>query len=376
MTSLEIINLDVLNKKRERQRFIDLPWQLYAKDKTWVPPMRMSVEDVLQKGHPYYETSEAIFFMAKKDGKDVARLAAFYNRPHNDFHQESTVFFGFYESINDQEIAQALFSAVEKWAIKREATQLRGPFNPSTNYECGLLIEGFDDPPQVMMTYQHPYYLDHLSQLGFQKAKDLIAYDCRTDIDMPEVIKKIADRTEKKERVTYRTLNMKNWKHEIDCMLEIYNDAWEKNWGFVPMSEAEFRHTANDLKMVVDPELVLFVLVEGKEVGFIVCLPDLNQLFKKNPSGKLFPFGLYHLLTGKKKINRCRVITLGLKKDFRKRGLEALLYKKIQDHVLARGQYETVEMSWILEDNLEMNKPIIRMGGVPYKKYRILEKSL
>ena len=186
----------------------------------------------------------------------------------------------------------------------------------------------------------------------------------------------IAERTEKKAKVTFRTLNLKKWNEELDIMFEIYNSAWESNWGFVPMTKEEFYHTAKDLKSIVDPELVHFALVDGVVAGFILTLPDLNQVFKEIPSGNLSPVAIYKILTAKKRMNRVRVITMGVKKEFRKIGLETLLYKHNHISIKRNPLNKNIEMSWILENNLEMNKPLIRMGGEAYKRYRLYEKSI
>jgi hypothetical protein len=218
--------------------------------------------------------------------------------------------------------------------------------------------------------------MKHLEENGYTKAKDLLAYEVDYPVTMPDVIVKIAERAEKKNRITYRYLNKADFKGEVDRMLEIYNDAWEKNWGFVPMTEKEFRHTAKDLKTIVDERLVVFAEVDGEPAGFIVGLADLNQVFKTIPSGSLLPTGLFKLLTFKKRVSRMRVPTMGVKKKFRKIGLETLLYRKCQLNAEETGLYKSCEASWILEDNIEMNKPLIRMGFDAYKTYRIYEKNL
>jgi hypothetical protein len=193
---------------------------------------------------------------------------------------------------------------------------------------------------------------------------------------MPKIIKDIAERTVKKESVTFRNVNMKKWKQELELMFDIYNSAWEKNWGFVPMTKEEFLHTAKDLKSIINPELVQIAEVQGKAAGFILTLPDLNQVFKQIPSGNLSPSALYKILTAKKRMTRCRVITMGIKKEYRKMGLETVLYTHNHESIKKNPLMNHIEMSWILESNLEMNKPLIRMGATPYKTYRIFEKII
>lgn len=252
---------------------------------------------------------------------------------------------------------------------------MRGPANPSTNYAVGTLIKGFDDDPQVMMTYNNPYHQVLTESLGYSKSKDLIAYQLDLNFQMPEVIEKISARAEKSNKITYRKVNMKKWKEETDILWDIYNDAWEKNWGFIPMLKEEWEHTCKDMKSIVDPNLLLICEVAGKPAGFILALPDINQAFKQVPNGKLLPFGIFKLLNAKKYMTRMRVLTMGVKSNYRKLGLESILYTKTKQLGLDAG-YNEVEMSWILEDNLNMNKPLLRMGAKPYKTYRIFSKSL
>lgn len=359
----------------ELRRFINVPWLIYKNDPNWVPPLKMAVHDLFKPNHPFYETGVVESWIAVDNGKDVGRISAVDCQSHNKFHDEKTGFFGFFEAAS-KEAADKLFATAEDWLKGRGMDTVRGPFSPSTNYECGLLVDGFDDPPQIMMPYNRQDYLTMIEAQGYAKAKDLLAYQADTNFQMPEVIKKIAARTEKRSKITYRMISKKTWARDVDQMLEIYNDAWEKNWGFIPMTENEFRHTAKDLKSVADERLILFADVDGEPAGFIVTLPDFNQVLKKIPDGKLFPFGIFKLLTNMKKINRVRVITLGVKAKFRNIGLGPLLYQKAQDIVINQTGYKEVEMSWVLEDNKDMNKPILMMGAKPYKRYRLFEKSL
>ncbi len=373
---LEVREVDVLHNSKERAQFVDVPWKIYESDPNWVPPLRMSIEDQLKPAHPFYENAEIRAWIAFKEGRPVGRIAAIINHAYNKFHEEKIGFFGYFESVKDDRVCHKLLERAQNSFKNKGMKKVLGPINLSTNYECGLLVEGFKDPPQVMMTYNPPYYKELLEHEGYHKAKDLFAYQIPMGFKMPEVIEKIAERTQRRSNLTWRKLNKKNWESEVQSMFDIYNDAWEKNWGFVPMTEAEFKHTAKDLKMIADEDLILFAEVNGEPVGFIVTLPDLNQVFHKVKSGKLIPMGLYYLLTRKKHINRIRTITLGVKKDYRKMGLEALMYKKAYDEAHGHKAYKECEMSWILEDNLLMNKPLVNMGAIVYKTYRIFEKKL
>jgi hypothetical protein len=363
--------------KKDLKEFVDLPWSIYKNDSNWVPPLKMAVKDLLNVNkHPFYQTAEVKAWLAELDGVIVGRIMAINNHAYNKYTNSKLGFFGFFESINNQEVANLLFKTAEEAVKSWGLDGIQGPMNPGTNYECGLLVDKYDDAPQIMMTYNPSYYSPLIEKNGYTKAMDLLAYNVAADFTMPKIIMDIAERTEKKSKVTFRTLNLKNWTQELDIMFDIYNSAWEANWGFVPMTKDEFYHTAKDLKSIVNPELVHFALVDGVEAGFILTLPDLNQVFKQIPSGNLSPMAIYKILTAKKRMTRCRVITMGVKKEYRKIGLETLLYKHNHIAIKKNPLMKNIEMSWILETNLEMNKPLIRMGGEPYKRYRLFEKKI
>jgi hypothetical protein len=371
--------LQLVEGQKDKKEFIHYPWDLYKNDPHWVPPLKLSVQALLDPKHPFYKKADVNFYLARRDGKIVGRIASIVNHSHNSFHEEAVGFFGFFEVENNLETARLLIDQAKKDLAKLGLTKIIGPMNPSTNYEAGLLVDGFDDPPQIMMTYNPPYYQILLEQLGFTKAKDLLAYFSTTTFQMPEKIRKVAERSLSNQSVVMRPVNLKKWKDEVELMLEVYNDAWEKNWGFVPMSENEFRHMASEMKQIVNPNMIQMCFVDGKIAGFAVCLLDYNQVFKRIPSGTLFsyglPLGLLKLLRAKKYIDRCRVVTLGLKEKYRKSGLASIMYLNLYDEA-NRIKLKTSEMSWILEDNLLMRKPMEVMGAKVYKTYRIYEQNL
>lgn len=369
---IEIVKVE---NKAHLKTFINLPWQIYKDDPNWVPPLKMAVKDLLSTKHPFRKTAQMDLFLAYKEKVAVGRIAVIVNHAHNKFHNENVGHFGLYEATNDYNVCEALLNTAKELLKHHLANSIIGPVNPSTNYECGLLVEGLDDPAQIMMTYNPNYYQTHFEKWGLAKAKDLLAYKIDIDFKMPEKIKFISERLEKKAKVTYRPVSKKHWDRDIAALFDIYNDAWEKNWGFIPMTKEEFIHSAKDLKSIVDVNLVLFVEVAGEVAGLIVTLPDFNQVLKDVKDGQLFPTGLFKILFNKKKIKRVRVITLGLKQKFRKSGLETILYTKSQT-MIQNTKMKEVEMSWILEDNINMNRPLILMGAKPYKRYRIFEKSL
>ncbi len=365
-----------LSKKKDLNAFVDLPWAIYKDDPYWVAPLKMAVKDLLNPKHPFYKTANVKAWLAEKNGKVVGRIMAIENYTYNKHVADNVGHFGWFECINDSAIAKALVDAAADYLKSVGLNSMLGPMNPGTNYECGILIDNFKDDPQIMMTYNPEYYEKLLTDQGMTKSMDLLAYNFLTDTALPQVIYDIANRTEKKNNVTYRTVDLKNWKKELDIMFDIYNNAWESNWGFVPMSKEEFYHTAKDLKSFVDPTLIQFALINGVEAGFILTLLDLNQIFKTIPSGNLSIPAIYKLLTAKKRINRARVVMMGIKKEFRKKGLETLLYRNAQASIQKNTRLKNLEMSWILETNLEMNKPLIRMAGPHYKTYRLLEKAI
>lgn len=378
-----MIQIKPVETKQDWNTFIDLPWSIYAGDENWVPPLRIAVKDMLDvTKNPFFKHSYMHPVLAKQDGKCVGRVIGVIDDNHNKYHEEQTAFFGFYEAINDQKVANALLDEVVRWAKSKGMKTLRGPMNPSTNHECGLLVEGFGDKPQVMMTYNPPYYAKQLEAWGLGKAKDLFAYD----IDSRKV--KFSDRlvaqSEKLKQsgsVKFRSVDIKNFDKEVDMILGIYNDAWEKNWGFVPMDSEEFRHMAKDMKMILDPALLLIAEVKGQPAGFALSLPDVNQVFAKVKDGKLFPFGLFKLLWNlkgpgrKKTVNRCRILTLGIKRQYREYGIGPLLYTEYLKRGPQHG-YVTGEASWILEDNRPMNRALQHMCGERTKVYRIYDRTI
>ena len=373
MTGIRIVEA---NGKKELTQFIDLPWSLYQSYPYWIPIPKLIQKQIFNLKHPFYKTADMAKWMAIKDGKIVGRIAATINHVYNKTHNAKNGFFGFFESINDKLVASTLLKTAERWLVDRGMNLMSGPFNPSINYESALLIEGFNDFPQIMTTYNPPYYAELLESQGLAKAKDFYAYKVSFPFEYPDVIRKIANRSAKKSNVSVRCLDKRRWKHEVDSIRDIYNTSWEKNWGFLPMGNDEFEVMAKDMKSILNEKLVLIVEDKGQPVGFMLTLPDYNQVFKKIPSGHLFPFGLFTLLTGKRYINRVRVMALGVKEEYRKAGLDTLLYIKALDGAREMKILQEAEFSWVLEDNSKMNSIIKRMNSVRYKVYRIYEKAL
>ena len=369
MGAIEVV---VVNDKRALKDFVELPYALYEGDPYWVPPLRIAVRELLDREkHPFYQNASAEFFLARRDGKVVGRVAGIIDRTHNKVHQESAGFFGFFECVNDLDVARALLTKAREWTAAKGAQFLRGPVNPSTNYECGMLIQGFDSSPMVMMTYNFPYYPELMERLGLHKAMDLLAYISHSQkIDMKK-IGRVGDRVLAKSGVTVRPINMKDFSGEVARVWDVYCRAWSRNWGFVPMSKAEFDLMGKEMKQILKPELVLLGEVGGRVVGFALALPDVNQALKP-AGGSLFPTGLFKILYHQRLIKSVRVLALGVVEEYRTSGVAAAFYATLVRNARRLG-YGDSEMSWILEDNVLMNRSIEAMGAARYKTYRIYE---
>ena len=358
--------------------FIQVPFSLYRNNPYWVPQLISESRKFFDKTkNPFYLHSEAKLFVARKNGQPVGRIAGIINNRHNKFHNERTGFFGFFDCPDDTGLAREMFSIVTEYIKVAGMDRLRGPANFTSNDEWGFLADSYDKPPVFMMPYNHPYYHKLAQQFGLTKIKDLLAYYLDDSKQIPPKAVRIAELIRKKHNVEVRKIDVSNFKKDLQIVREIYNDAWSKNWGFVPMTEEEIDHTADDFKKILDPDLVLFAFVNGKPAGFSLALPDLNPVFKAM-NGKLFPFGLLKFLWHtkiKKSIDGIRFLALGLTQEFQKSGIDNIFYVDTYRNGTAKG-YRWSEMSWILEDNIMMNRALLMMGAVPYKRYRIYEKKI
>lgn len=359
---------------RDLDRFIALPYALYRGDPGWAPLLRRDVRQMLDRGkNPFFDHAEAAYFVAERDGQVVGRIAAIENRLHNEFHQDRVGFYGFFECEEDPDAARALFDAAGGWLRQRGLSVMRGPASFSTNDEAGLLVEGFDAPAVLMMSYNPPYYARLVESAGFTKAKDLIGFQ-NTHHQLPERLVEGAAVLEKRYRVRTRTMDTRRFGQEVALVKRLYNACWERNWGFVPMTEREIDHLAAQLKPVVVPQLVTFAEREGETIGFAAALPDLNVALRANPTGRFFP-GVLKVLWAARSISRVRVMLLGTLPEWRGKGVAALLYKRIWEEGTARGFY-WAEAGWVLEDNHPMANGLLRMGFVPYKTYRLYDQPL
>ncbi|MFQ6617789.1 MAG: N-acetyltransferase [Fidelibacterota bacterium] len=368
------VRLIKVEDKKGLNRFIKFAWKIYKGDPYWVPPLISEQKKFFNPSvNPFFQHSEVDFFLVEKNGELSGRIAAILNRNHNEFQGERTGFFGFFESVNDREVSDTLFDAAAEWLKKRGMEVMRGPMNFSTNDECGLLVEGFNSSPVIMMTYNPPYYSELIENYGFKKAKDLYAYM----IDNPEPPEKLVRGVElikRKKNISLRNVNLKKFDEEVEVIHDIYNSAWEKNWGFIPMTDDEFYYLAKNLKTIVNPELAFIAEVNGLPAGFSLAIPNVNEaLIKIN--GRLFPSGFIKLLWYFKKIKSLRIITMGVKKEFRFMGIDALFYLETFRAGVRRG-YKWAEMSWILEDNLMMIRALEDLNARRYKTYRIYDLPL
>lgn len=362
----------------DRTAFIRLPSWLYRGDPHFVPHLEMERRDFLDpRKHPWFEFGKAELFLARRNGQAVGRIAALNDPRYNDFHQTQLGFFGLFECIDDAGVARALFEAAATWVKAQGFPQMMGPMNFSTNYECGVLVEGFDSPPVIMLTYNPRYYPALYEACGFTQAKDLWAWELSSSVPPPEKVVRIAEKMRQREGIVVRSVNLKDFEGEVRRLKEIYNAAWEKNWGFVPMTEREFDHLAREMKPMVVQDLLLLAEVKGEPVAFSMTLPDANIALKA-AGGRLttfgLPIGLAKLLLASRKIKRLRLVTLGIKEGFRRRGIDAILYLDTLKTAQRLG-YTGGEISWTLEDNHLVNRAIESMGGRKYKTYRIYERG-
>jgi GNAT superfamily N-acetyltransferase len=359
--------------------FIDFAWKVNGTDPAWVPHLRMAIAPVLDRNkHPFHQHAEVAYFLAERGGQIAGRIAAVVNHQYNQYHApDRTGFFGFFECVDDPAVASALLDTASKWLRERGMETMRGPFNFSTNDEFsspGVLIEGFDTSPVVMMSHNPSYYGRLMDAAGMGKSKDLVAYWIPDRI--PERLRNAMRRLGERAGVTIRSVRMKDLENEVRRVQEVYNAAWSRNWGFVPMTEAEFRHMAKELKPVVDPDFVLLAeKADGEPIGFLLALPDLNRAFKHLKDGRLLPFGLFKFLWHQRRIKTARILTLGLKPGYQHLGLGAAMYTRLLEIGIAKG-YKGAEGSWILEDNHEMCVALEKLGADKYKTYRVYERPV
>jgi GNAT superfamily N-acetyltransferase len=361
----------------DHRRFQRLPWAIYAGDRNWVPPILSEERQLLGWGrHPFFDNAEMVTLLAERRGKVAGRVAVFVNDVHNRKYGEKRGFFGFFECVDDVAVARALFEAGRAWLAARGMTSWRGPVNPSLNYTCGLLIEGFDSPPTFLMTYNPPYYAALIEACGFAKSQDLYAYEM--DVAL---LAKLVDRYKpavlasfEGEDISLRQLNPARFDEEVRTYLEIYNLALDGTWGFTPLQEGEVKRIAADLRHVIAPEFMAFAVSGGKTIGAVLALLDFNQIIRKL-DGRLFPFGIFRLMLGRRRIDVARAMAVTMTPAFQQSGLGIVLLDRLVDTARPWG-LKLWEFSWVLESNESSRGTLERLGTRRSKTYRIYDRTL
>jgi len=376
--STEAVRVDIVSGAGDLRQFVNLPWRLYAGDPCWVPPLKSQVRTMVDPRHPFYARGKAEreIFLAWRGTRVVGRIVAILNHAYNDFHADRAGFFGFFECEDDATAARALLGVASEWLKSHNCDQFVGPVNPSTNYEAGLLVQGFDTPPVVMMTYNPPRYAELLSGAGLVKAKDLFAYQSPVHGGSLERLARLAEKTRQREpELSTRSVRLKEFSSELVIIRDIYNRAWERNWGFVPASEPEFEWLAKELKPLVDPPLLRIAFMGSEPAGFLLALPDVNPALAALNGTLANPIRLLRAtLIGRRRVG-LRVITMGVKPQFRLRGIEGVMFYEGLKIALDRG-YRTCEYSWILEDNELAKRTVRLMNAELTKVYRMYAAPL
>ena len=360
--------------RSETRRFVDYMYERNAHDPHWVAPLRLSEHDRINpKKNPFFAHADVQLMLAWRGDRVVGRIAAIDDRLHQAAHGDNVAMFGFFEAA-DADVARALLGAVEAWAAARGRARVRGPISPSLNEMAGLLVDGFDTDPMLLMPHNPPEYAAQIESAGYAKVKDLFAWIHVLQREMPPVFVRAARRLRDKHGVTIRPLNLREFTREVERLRAIYCTAWERNWGFVPPTDAEFRRIAAELKPIFDPRCTVCAEVNGEMVACVVAVPDINQALK-GTNGRLFPLGLLRLLLRKRYISQVRLLLLGIDEHHRRLGLFPLLLAEWHRQMQSTP-YVRAEFSWVLEDNRDINQPAEVAGAVRYKTYRIYEKTL
>lgn len=358
---------------KQFRQFIRFPWKIYSKNSPWVPPLISDAIDILREdGNPFWLHSKKQLFLAYGDkGKVIGRIAAIIDYNYINFQNDNCGFFGFFECIDDPAAAKALFEAAKSWLNEKGVKKMMGPMNPSTNDELGFLSEGFDLAPSLMMSYTPRYYPELAQKAGLKKIKELYAYDMDVtgDSRVGRLERVVRMANKKLPTLKVRSLCKDSFDEDLKSAISIYNRAWEKNWGFVPWSDEEFSYLASKIKPLLDPDMIIIASVADAPVGMLISLPDYNQVLKKL-NGSLLPFGVFKYLYYKNKIDRLRLMVMGVIKEYRHKGIEAVMYEKGLKNALKNG-YKHCELSWVLDDNIMTQRTAEMMNGKIYKKYSI-----
>lgn len=372
--------VDEVRTRADRKAFVELPWRIYRDDPNWVPPLRREVHAFISpRKHPFYEHGEATQFIARQNNEVVGRILVSDDPNYNEQYGTNLGCFGMFECIDDQQVADELLNRAATWLTQRGRTQVLGPIDYSTNYPCGLLIDGFDTPPRVMMNHQPAYYQRLLENWGLRKSKDMFAWWFDDSNDMLDVWGDRAEKLAERFEVKIRHANVKDFHAEVRILKQLYNACWENHWGMVKMTDSEIDHLAAQLRQIAVPELMLIAEVKGEPVGICITLPDVNEAIAPL-NGNLFnyglPTGLFKLFRNLRRIKTARVAVLGVLEGYRRRGVAELMILRILDYGKNQLGYNGAELGWTLEENEMVTRTVKRVGGVPYKTYRVLEKDL
>jgi GNAT superfamily N-acetyltransferase len=372
------IEVSEVSSRKERDAFIKFPWRIYQDDPAWVPPLLIERKQFLdRKKHPFYRHGDAALFLARQKGEIVGRIMASDDPNYNSLHQTNVGCFGLFECIDNHDVAAALFQAAIGWLRTKGRSEIMGPIDYSTNYVCALLIDGFQHPPTILTSHNPPYYAALIEGCGFAKAKDWYAWWFSEFPEPAERLRKIVRARAGRQGVTTRPVNLKKIADESRRIRTVYNQAWQKNWGFVPFTEAEFEHLAKEMKPLIAPGGTLIAEIGNEPVGFVIGVPDINVALRQI-NGRLttfgLPIGLLKLLYYRTKIRTARLVALGVVEKYRRAGIAEMLVLQVMDTAFARGI--TGELSMTLEDNVMVNRFIESMGAKRYKTFRIYSRSL
>lgn len=363
---------------REMGVFIEVPWRIYADDPLWVPPLRLERRLHFSRFNPFFKHGEWQAWVAYRDNRPIGRISAQIDHLHRERYGPDTGHFGLLEGIESEEVIAALTNTAEEWLASRGARQISGPFNLSINQECGILVDGFDTSPAVMMPHSRRWYGPMLEEQGYRPLKDLLAYWVNVDFEVSRFMSALVERFSGPIRL--RVLNRARFNDEMELLRDIFNDAWSNNWGFVPFTREEFAELGSSLRMLVPDEAIAIAEVDGTPVAFMVGLPNLNEIFSEM-DGKLFPFGWTRLVSRlrSRSVHTARIPLMGVRKQFQSTPLGAALAFLVIDALRQTGRawgIRAVELSWILEDNKPMRRMLEGIGCREYKRYRIFGKSL
>ena len=372
------VQISKASSPRDRDDFIKFPWRIYRNDPVWVPPLIIERRAFLnRKKHPFYLHGDAELFLARRNGEIVGRIIASDDPRYNSLHRTNVGCFGLFESIDDVDVAIALFRAAEEWLLAKGRNEIMGPIDYSTNYVCGLLIDGFQHPPTVLTAHNPPYYARLIEACGFEKSKDWYAWWFDPDNAPVSRLRRLVDARARKTSVKIRPIDLRRVADESQRLAAVFNEAWKNNWGFVPFTDAEAKHMATEMRPIIDPRMTLIAEIDNAPVAFVICVPDINVALQ-HLNGRLtrfgLPIGLIRLLYYRRKILKARFVALGVLEKYRRAGIAEMLVLQVMEEGASRGFKG--ELSMTLEDNVMINRFIEAVGATKYKTYRIYSKSL